>query len=273
MKSNLYSTLFHLSKMDCSSEEAMVRMKLEDVRSVKLLKFDVERRDVTVIHAGEPSVIEDKLKELDLGTTLISTKEVSEEVLVESRSTNQDSVDRKRLWYVLIINFSFFVIEMSTGIISRSMGLVADSLDMLADALVYALSLWAVGAAVSRKKRVATLSGYFQAVLAFMGLFEVVRRFFSSDEVPDYRLMIVVSILALIANSVSLFVIRKSKNSGVHMKASVIFTANDVIINSGVILAGIMIMLTNSKYPDLIIGGVVFLIVIRGAVRILKLGR
>jgi Co/Zn/Cd efflux system component len=34
------------------------------------------------------------------------------------------------------------------------MGLVADSLDMLADAFVYGLSLFAVGAAVSRKKRV-----------------------------------------------------------------------------------------------------------------------
>ncbi len=273
MKSNLYSTLFHLSKMDCSSEEAMVRMKLEDVKSVKLLEFDLERRDVKVIHAGESIIVEKKLQQLDLGVSLISSKEVSEETLVESKSVKSDAVDRKRLWYVLIINFSFFVIEMSTGIITRSMGLVADSLDMLADALVYSLSLWAVGAAISRKKRVATLSGYFQATLAFIGLFEVVRRFFISDEVPDYRLMIVVSILALIANSVSLFVIRKSKNSGVHMKASVIFTANDVIINSGVILAGIMVMLTNSKYPDLIIGGVVFLIVIRGAVRILKLGR
>ena len=251
----------------------MVRMKLEDVRSVKLLKFDIERRDVTVIHDGQPEIVEKYLQQLDLGVSLISTKEVSEEALAKSKSVMSDAVDRKRLWYVLIINFSFFAIEMSTGIISRSMGLVADSLDMLADSLVYALSLWAVGAAVSRKKRVATLSGYFQAALAFIGLFEVVRRFFSSDEIPDYRLMIVVSILALIANAISLLIIQKSKYSGAHMKASVIFTANDVIINSGVILAGVMVMFTNSKYPDLIVGGVVFLIVIRGAVRILKLGR
>ena len=34
------------------------------------------------------------------------------------------------------------------------MGLVADSLDMLADALVYALSLLAVGATLSRKQKV-----------------------------------------------------------------------------------------------------------------------
>jgi Co/Zn/Cd efflux system component len=57
------------------------------------------------------------------------------------------------------------------------------------------------------------------------------------------------------------------------MKASMIFTSNDVIINSGVIIAGILVMLTNSKYPDLIIGTLVFLVVVQGAIRILKLGK
>jgi len=57
------------------------------------------------------------------------------------------------------------------------------------------------------------------------------------------------------------------------MKATMIFTSNDIIINTGVILAGILVLLTKSKYPDLIIGAIVFLIVVRGAFRILKLGK
>jgi Co/Zn/Cd efflux system component len=57
------------------------------------------------------------------------------------------------------------------------------------------------------------------------------------------------------------------------MKASMIFTSNDVIINTGVILAGVLVLLTNSKYPDLIVGSIVFLIVVRGSFRILKLGK
>ena len=48
------------------------------------------------------------------------------------------------------------------------------------------------------------------------------------------------------------------------MKASMIFTSNDVIINIGVIVAGVLVLLTQSKYPDLIIGAIVFLIVVRG---------
>jgi Co/Zn/Cd efflux system component len=153
------------------------------------------------------------------------------------------------------------------------MGLVADSLDMLADALVYGLSLWAVGSTVTRKKKVAKLSGYFQLALALLGLLEVIRRFIGFEEVPDFQTMIIVSALALIANSVCLYLLQKSKSQEAHMKATMIFTSNDIIINTGVILAGILVLLTQSKYPDLIIGAIVFLIVVRGAFRILKLGK
>jgi len=55
--------------------------------------------------------------------------------------------------------------------------LVADSLDMLADSIVYGLVLLAVGSTVSRKVGVAQISGYFQIVLAVLGLIEVVRRY------------------------------------------------------------------------------------------------
>ncbi|HAS57040.1 MAG TPA: cation transporter, partial [Algoriphagus sp.] len=58
-----------------------------------------------------------------------------------------------------------------------------------------------------------------------------------------------------------------------HMQASMIFTSNDVIINSGVILAGLLVYWFNSKLPDLIIGSVVFALVLQGASRILKLAK
>jgi len=153
------------------------------------------------------------------------------------------------------------------------MGLVADSLDMFADATVYGLSLWAIGSTIARKKSVARFSGLIQFVLAGLGIFEVVRRFIAIEAVPDFRIMIVVSVLALIANSVCLYLLQRSKSEEAHMKASMIFTSNDVIINSGVILAGILVMLTQSKYPDLVVGGIVFLIVVQGAIRMVNLGK
>ncbi|MBU2554828.1 MAG: cation diffusion facilitator family transporter [Bacteroidetes bacterium] len=259
---------FYISKMDCPSEESLIRMKLEGLSAIKGLVFDIENRKLTVFHSEENEEIEQHLKELNLGT------EHKETIVVQQNEFKDDSsVQSKLLWTVLIINFAFFIIEITTGFISKSMGLVADSLDMLADAFVYGLSLWAVGSTVIRKKKVARMSGYFQLALALLGLSEVIRRFISFEEVPDFQTMIIVSILALIANSVCLYLLQKSKSEEAHMKATMIFTSNDIIINTGVIAAGVLVLLTQSKYPDLIIGAIVFLIVVRGAFRILKLGK
>ncbi len=254
--------------MDCPSEETLIRMKLDGLSMIKGLVFDIENRKLSVFHSEKNEEIGNRLKELKLGAELQETIIVKQDEFIDN-----PSVQSKLLWIVLIINFAFFILEITTGFISKSMGLVADSLDMLADALVYGLSLWAVGSTVLRKKKVAKLSGYFQLALALLGLSEVIRRFISFEEVPDFQTMIIVSALALIANSVCLYLLQKSKSQEAHMKATMIFTSNDIIINTGVIAAGVLVLLTQSKYPDLIIGSIVFLIVVKGAFRILKLGK
>jgi Co/Zn/Cd efflux system component len=174
---------------------------------------------------------------------------------------------------VLIINFLFFGLEMLFGIFSGSMGLIADSLDMLADSVVYALALIAVGGTIALKNNIARFAGYFQVLLAIVGFVEVIRRFMGIEAMPDFKTMIVVSVLALIANVFCLYLLQKNKSKEAHMQASMIFTSNDVIINSGVIVAGLLVNWLNSSYPDLIIGALVFLIVAKGAYRILKLAK
>ena len=257
---------FIISKMDCPSEEQIIRMKLESLHDVKHLSFDIPNRKLEVFHTEKVDKIHRVIAELKLNDRLENTEDK-----VELPLATDHSKQRKILWWVLGINFSFFVVEMVAGWISSSMGLIADSLDMLADSIVYGLSLIAVGAAISYKKNVAKISGYFQIFLAALGLIEVIRRFLGYEGMPIFQTMIVISFLALIANSISLWLIQKAKSNEAHMQASAIFTSNDIIINAGVIVAGILVYLFESKYPDLIIGSVIFLIVVRGAVRILKL--
>jgi Co/Zn/Cd efflux system component len=57
------------------------------------------------------------------------------------------------------------------------------------------------------------------------------------------------------------------------MQASMIFTSNDVIVNLGVIVAGLLVVMTDSRIPDLVIGVIIFAIVGRGAFRILQLSK
>jgi len=55
------------------------------------------------------------------------------------------------------------------------------------------------------------------------------------------------------------------------MEASKIFTSNDILINLGVMLSAILVAMTNSLLPDLVIAGIIFILVLLGAKRILSL--
>jgi len=261
-------TTFAIQQMDCASEEQLVRLKLQEASNISSLQFDLPNRKLNVFHTGGYELIFEALNSLQLDTTLIESGSTDEFV-----SAGRDNVERKLLWQVLSINFFFFALEILMGFISNSMGLVADSLDMLADSLVYGLALFAIGGTIARKKSIAKTSGYFQIMLAIFGITEVIRRFLGFGDVPAFQMMIFISLLALIGNATSLFLLQKSKNTEAHMQASMIFTSNDVIINIGVILAGILVFVTNSKIPDLVVGAIVFIIVARGAYRILQIAK
>lgn len=267
----MQKTTFKIQKMDCASEESMVRMKLEGFGNIKGLQFDLQNRQLDVIHDADPAPINAAIESLRLDSKLVATEAIDDEE--ELLLTDTSGQERKLLWQVLAINAFFFVLEITTGFISNSMGLVADSLDMLADALVYALALFAVGSIVARKKNIAKISGYFQLALAVFGFVEVIRRFLGYGDVPVFQTMIIISTLALIGNAASLYLLQRSKSKEAHMQASMIFTSNDVIINIGVIIAGALVYFTKSNLPDLIVGTLVFIIVARGAYRILQLSK
>lgn len=262
--------VYKIMKMDCPCEERLIRMKLEGTSGIDDLEFDFKNRVLTVTGNCDPGNLTSTLDSLNLGSKFV--RQEDGEATVPGSSTT-DKRQRKALWLVLAINLGFFIIEMATGLISRSMGLVADSLDMLADALVYGMSLAVVGATAFKKRRVGMASGYFQIFLAVIGLYEVVKRFIGQEEVPDHTLMIIVSVLALIANAVSLVILQRTRSKEVHIQASIIFSSNDVIINLGVIAAGLLVMWFGTQIPDLVIGSIVFCIVIMGAIRILSLAK
>ena len=54
------------------------------------------------------------------------------------------------------------------------------------------------------------------------------------------------------------------------MRASWIFSKNDVIANLGVMAAGLIILNTGTRWPDIAIGAVITAIVLRGGLAILK---
>lgn len=267
-----YISQFVIPKMDCPSEEQMITMALDNLRPNVALEFDTPNRKLRVFHEDNINEIQERLASLGLGASLEHTNNVDSEELTKAHASAQAVDEREAgiLKWLLAINAIMFCVEIIVGWKAQSTGLIADSLDMFADAAVYGVALYAVGHSVKMKLHAAHLSGWLQVILALGALSEVLRRFLFGSE-PASTLMVSFGLVALIANASCLVMIAKSRSSGAHMKASWIFSANDVIANLGVILAGFLVAWSGSRYPDLVIGFIIGVIVLSGARRILKM--
>lgn len=263
------AALYAIPGMDCPSEERLIRMALEDAPGVSGLAFDLGRRELLVTHRGPIGPITARLEGLGFGARLVSTQAPQAAPPAPSPAA-ADADESRVLKALLAINAAMFVVELAAGWVAQSTGLIADSLDMFADAAVYGLALHAVGRAAARKTRAARLSGWLQLLLALGAMAEVLRRLVFGSE-PDSALMMVIAALALAANLACLALLSRHREGGVHMKASWIFSTNDVLANLGVIAAAALVAATGSRLPDLVIGTAIALLVLNGARRILRL--
>lgn len=184
----------------------------------------------------------------------------------------ESAAQARVLWILLAINGAMFVAELGAGIVAESTALIADSFDMLADAAVYGVSLYAVSRSALARAFAARLSGYLQLGLGVFALLEVSRRaFFGSSPEPSF--MIAVSIIALGANLICLRLIAGHREGGVHMRASFIFSQNDVIANCAVIASGFLVASSGWPFWDLLAGTGIGCLVLWGGVRILREAR
>ena len=263
----IYRSIFHMPKMDCPSEERMVRLALGDAK-VAQLDFDLPERNVTIWHEESVTAIQSRLVPLNYGASLRESSQVNEPL--SSAEAGNDTAERRLLVWALGLNALMFVVEIVAGLWAESMGLIADSLDMFADSAVYGVSLYAVGRAASVKLKAAHVTGWLQLALASVVVIETARRFFFGSE-PESTVMIIVSLAALAVNVAVLVMLSRNKGGGVHIRASQICTSNDVLANLGVIVAGVLVAWTGSQVPDLVFGALIGAVVGRGAIQILRL--
>lgn len=263
----LMRSVFRIPGMDCPAEEQMIRLRLADM-PVTSLEFDLPGRHLVVCHSGDASTILKRLVPLGYGAELVESRSIpTSEIAV---ATENEATEARTLWVLLTINAVMFVIEMVAGWWGDSVGLISDGVDMFADAAVYGVALYAVGRGARHKMSAAKLAGTLQLLLALTALGEVGRRAFAGS-FPEELTMVGISLLALAANISCLTLISRHRQGGVHMRASYIFSANDVLANLGVIIAGILVAMTGSPIPDWTIGTLIGVLVLVGAFRILRL--
>jgi len=183
----------------------------------------------------------------------------------------QRADQRRVLLIVMLINLAMFAAEFGFGVIARSSAMMADSVDMLGDAIVYALSLyamtrgprWEAGAAITKAG----------IILAFaIGIFVETMFKIAAGVTPSSRIMLSVTMIALIANLACLVLLWRFRNLNVNMSSTFECSQNDVLANVGVIVAGLLVAWTGAAWPDILVGFIIAVLFVRSAFRVLRSG-
>ncbi|TFK77028.1 cation efflux protein [Pluteus cervinus] len=134
-----------------------------------------------------------------------------------------------RITLLLIIDVIFFLVELIVGYAVGSLALVADSFHMLNDVMSLIVALYAIKLTAHTKSDsrysygwhraeilAALINGVFLLALCFSISLEAVGRFFTSPEITNPKLVVVVGSLGLASNIVGLFLFREHGHSHEH---------------------------------------------------------
>jgi len=176
---------------------------------------------------------------------------------------------RRTLWVVLWLNVAIAIGFFVVGYFADSNALLANGLDNSTDAIVYALSLLALARSRIWQRGAARFSGVMLLVFAAGVIADAVRRFVEGSE-PGGFMMLAMAAVAAVVNLICLRMLQRTEDKDVSMRAATTFSFNDFIANGGIIIAGIVVMLTGANWPDLVVGVAVACIALYGGIQILR---
>jgi Co/Zn/Cd efflux system component len=176
---------------------------------------------------------------------------------------------RRRLWIVIAINASMFLVEMGGGALAGSQALQADALDFLADALTYGISLAVIGAPLSIRSRAAIVKGLSLSVMGLWVLGSTAYHVLVLG-VPRAEIMGIIGFLALAANVASVLILARYKDGDANVRSVWLCSRNDAIGNVAVMGAALAVWATASKWPDLIVAAAMAGLFLSSSLQILR---
>ncbi len=175
----------------------------------------------------------------------------------------------KTLKIVLLINVVLFCLTAYYGYIADSTGLLSESLDDFGDAVTYALSLYVVYKSDQMKARVAFIKGCLILLGAIFVIYKVIQHTLDST-IPVFETMGLVGVIALLLNLTCLFLLTRHREEDINMSSVWECSRNDIFNNLSIILAAILVWITNLGWADTAVGLVLSILLIKSSYKVLK---
>jgi cobalt-zinc-cadmium efflux system protein len=183
------------------------------------------------------------------------------------------STYRRRLVAVLAITVSVLLIQLIGALVSGSLALLADAGHMATDGVGVALALLAVTlaqrAASARRtygwQRIEVIAALGNSLLLLgIGIYIVVQAVQRIGEPPEIRsgVMLGAAVLGLVANLVSLALLRSGQDKSLNMRGAYLEVLGDALGSVAVIVAAIVIITTGWTAADVVASFVVSALVL-----------
>src|SRR6476646_8959761 len=176
---------------------------------------------------------------------------------------------KRRLWLVIAINASMFLVEMGAGALAGSQALQADALDFLGDATTYGISLAVIGTSTQIRARAAILKALSLTAMALWVLGSTAYHVFILG-IPRAEVMGAIGILALAANAASVLILMRYKDGDANVRSVWLCSRNDAIGNVAVMIAAVAVWATATKWPDLLVAAAMAGLFLTSSAKILK---
>ena len=176
---------------------------------------------------------------------------------------------KRRLWIVIALNATMFVVEMTAGHLAKSQALQADALDFFGDALTYGISLAVIGASIRARTTAALAKGISLLSMGIWVFGATVYRVFYVG-VPEAEIMGVVAALALATNLASVFLLVSYKDGDANVRSVWLCSRNDAIGNVAVMIAALGVWATASGWPDLIVAAIMASLFLSSSFQIIR---
>ncbi len=186
----------------------------------------------------------------------------------------------KRLIVAIAANTSFLVFEVVFGIVAGSLALLADAAHNFSDSFALILSLIAVRM-MARPATEAKTFGYhrmgiitafvnsmFIVFICFYLFYEAVQRFIEPVEVRG-TMVIIVAGLGFAVNGAMALLLWKGKED-LNLKSAFLHLFTDALVSLGVVVSGVVIILTDWSYIDPLITMVIGVFILASAFQILR---
>jgi Co/Zn/Cd efflux system component len=176
---------------------------------------------------------------------------------------------KRRLWLVIAINASMFLVEMGAGALAGSQALQADALDFLGDATTYGISLAVIGASIQIRAHAAILKALSLSAMALWVLGSTAYHVLILG-IPRAEIMGAIGILALAANAASVLVLMHYKDGDANVRSVWLCSRNDAIGNVAVMIAALAVWGTATKWPDLLVAAIMAGLFLISSIQILR---